>query len=195
MALHQTQRMEKKDIYDHLANIYLDSTLTDKSTTSSDNSRFKAFFFISVTIVLCLLLVIFFLMSKKKVISSQDALVLHPDVIKISYTFNPVKKEVYNVDLNKLNLSQYSSLVFACRNNNPHNNCAFRITLANTYNETSDTYITRIPNKWHEYTIELSDFKHISNWSAMKALTFSIEEWNSKEKQDAVFIENIRFVK
>jgi len=64
-----------------------------------------------------------------------------------------------------------------------------------TFKEKSEVYFKDIPHRWHEYRINLCEFKNVSDWSEMTNLLFTIEEWNVKEKRGVVFIDNVRLLK
>jgi len=109
--------MEKKDIYEHLAKIYLDNTPAYKDTKhKSEDYKIYIFVVIAVVIVVSSLFLIPFSRTPSNL---QTSLVLVPDPVKIQYRFDPVKKESYSFDLKRLNLAGYKSLVFSAKNLTP----------------------------------------------------------------------------
>ncbi len=186
--------MDKKEIYEHLAKIYLDASLK-KTKKSKDYPIFKNLFFFSLTCIFALLIVILPSVQRKTHLSSETALVLYPDIAKINFNFDPAKKEIFSLNLNKLNLLKYAKLGFSVKKNNYKDTTSLRIELSNGFKEKAEVYVKNIPNKWHDYKIDFSQFKNISDWSEMANLSFIIEEWNTKEDHGVVYIENIRVIK
>jgi len=189
--------MDKKDIYEHLANIYLDASLKKKKKSKKD-FKFRTLL-ISNLVILVLVFSsfsIFTVYRKSKLReTSQVELVLYPDVARINYNFDPAKKEIYSLNLKNLDLSHYKKLVFSVKKSKFKNNISLRVEFNNSYNEKAFVYVKNILTKWNEFVINLSEFRGISDWSEMSVLSFSVEEWNTKEKQDVLFLENIRVLR
>ena len=199
--------MVKKDIYEHLADIYLDVSSKKKNkNTKLPPKVFKNLFFISIAIIFSLtaLFIFIFLGNKNKYlftkwqeakpISSEFALVLQPDIVKINFHFDPARKETYSLDLSKINLQRFKTLAFSAKRANFKDNIALRIELTSAFKEKSEVYLKDIPHRWQEYKINFSDFKNISDWSKMSGLSFVIEEKNVKEKKGIIYLDNIRFL-
>jgi len=187
--------MDKKDIYEHLAKIYLDASSKKKQKNKPYEKIFKNLFLISVIFVAALSVGLFLTFLKHKPYNSEVALVLLPDVAKINFHFDPARKEIYAVSLNKLDLSRYNALAFSAKKDNPENTIALRVEFNSIYKEKSEIYFKDVPHKWRDYKINFSDFKGITDWSEMSNLAFAIEEWNAKEKRGVVYIDNVRLLK
>jgi len=186
--------MVKKDIYEHLADIYLDASSKKKKKSKKYQKNFKALFFISSIVILFLAAsLIGNLKSKGSPLNSEVALLVTPEVVKINFHFDPARKEWYSLNLNKLNLRRYKALVFSAKRANFKDNICLRVEFTNAFNEKSEVYIKDIPYKWGEYRIRLADFKNITDWSRMTGLAFIMEEWNVKEKRGLVYLDNVRF--
>lgn len=190
----------KKDIYEHLAKIYLDSSKQQKKRKKKHPIFLNANFLYLGIITLVLITSMFIftrvnLRSKYSTFKQQTALVLQPDVVKINYDFNAAKKEIYSVFLNNLNLSDYKTLAFSLKKFNPADKVSLRIELVNSFQESSEIYLKDIPQGWEEFKIALADFEKITDWNRCKELKFIAEEWNTKEKNNVIYIEEIRFLK
>ena len=98
--------MDKKDIYEHLAKIYLDASQKRKKSSQKYSQVFKNIFFISIAFVLGVSIFLFIRFNKNRSLNSQIAVVLCPDVVKINFHFDPARKETYSLSLNKLKLLQ-----------------------------------------------------------------------------------------
>ncbi|MCK9431032.1 MAG: hypothetical protein M0R17_13735 [Candidatus Omnitrophica bacterium] len=190
--------MDKKEIYEHLANIYLDAS----SKSSKKKRRSKAYPKPIRTIILVGLLMVLGLGSgvayshlNYRNHNAQIALFLYQDAAKINFNFDPAKKETFSLELKHLNLSKYKTLSFATRKTNPRDILALRIEFVNRFNEKSEIYVKDIQGKWTNHTVDLTRFAKINNWEQMKTLSFSVEEWNAKEKSGIVYIDNIKVTK
>ena len=187
--------MEKKDIYEHLAKIYLDASLKRKSKTKERTKLFKNLFVTSVAVTFVMGVFLIFNLFHNKGLFSQTALVLQPNAVKLNFHFDPAKKEQYSISLNNLNLNTYKTLAFSAKKINYKDNIPLRIEFSNTFRESSEFYLKNIPLKWQEFKIDLAKFKKVRNWSDMLSLDFAVEEWNVKEKKGVVYLDNIRFIK
>lgn len=188
--------MDKKDIYEHLANIYLDASSNKKKEKSKAAHGLKNYLVLGLAFTFSLS---FFFMGRfssghKPEVNTapQIALILYPDILKINFNFDPAKKETCTIALNKLNLSRYKTLGFSVKKDNPADIISLRVEFTNAYNEKAFIYLKDIAHIWTEYIIAFSDFKTISDWTEMKELTFIVEEWNAGEKKDIVYLENVR---
>lgn len=186
--------MEKKDIYEHLAKIYLDASLKRKKKPR-EYLTFKNLFFISAILALALIVSLAVTLNKNRPLKSEMALVLCPDVVKINFHFDSAKKEFYSIKLNKLDMTRFKSLGFALKKLNRYDRISLRVEFASAFKERSEIYIKDMPAQWQDYNILLSDFKNISDWSEMLSISFVVEEWNTRENKGIVYIDNIGLIK
>ncbi len=186
--------MVKKDIYEHLADIYLDASSKKRKKSKKYPKKFRTLFFISAaaTVFLAVSLIIS-LKGKNTFLQSEVALVVSPEPVKINFHFDPARKETYALNLNNLNLIRFKALAFSAKRANFNDNVALRIEFTNSFREKSEIYIKDIPHRWQEYKINFSEFKNINDWSNMTGLAFIMEEWNVKEKKGVVYLDNVRF--
>jgi hypothetical protein len=92
--------MNKKDIYEHLANIYLDASLKKKKK-SHKYSKFKTSVLLGLPVIFLFFLLLFFTplknkpffagLTKNKPINSELALLISADTAKINFNFDPAK--------------------------------------------------------------------------------------------------------
>ncbi|MBM3250259.1 MAG: hypothetical protein FJZ09_05380 [Candidatus Omnitrophica bacterium] len=190
--------MDKKDIYEHLAKIYLDASSKQrkKRKTGEYPKVFKQLFFVSVLLVVGLSISLAFTaLHKVKPYSSKIALVLINDPVKINFNFDPAKKETLTLNLNKLDLRPYQSLAFSAKTKDYKDSTKLRIEFTTAFREKSEVYIKDVPHKWQNYRVGLSDFRGVSDWSQVRELTFTVEEWNTRTKHGLVFVDNVRLEK
>lgn len=185
--------MDKKDIYEHLAEIYLDASWKKKQKVQK--KAWRKSFLLGITIfsgtIVILSAVIF---SRVRKPDSQIALVLKHDVTKINFNFDPAKKEIFSLALNRLNISRFKTLKFLVRKADYSDYITLRVEFTNGFKENAEVYLKDIPHKWKEYTVNLSDFGNISDWSQMVELAFIVEEWNTQNKSGMVYLDNIMLV-
>ncbi|MCM8800834.1 MAG: hypothetical protein NC912_02305 [Candidatus Omnitrophica bacterium] len=186
--------MNKKDIYEHLASIYLDTSKKKRKT--KEQTLYKKVFFISIIFVLGLTAFLTIPSIKRtSFIKSESILILKPDIVKLNFNFETAQKEVYSLNLKGMDLTRFKILAFSIKKSNFENDLSLRVEFNSAFKETSEVYLNDILHKWKECKINLSEFKNISDWSKMNNLSFIIETWNVKEKNGAVYIENIRLIK
>jgi len=186
--------MDKKDIYEHLAKIYLDAS-SKKKTPSPKYPFLKnpVYIVLVVVFVLSSLLSVYFL--QRKALKSQIALVIYPYPVKINFNFDPAQKEICSINLKKLNLSRFKALEFAVKKTEFSDNISLRIEFTNSFNENSEAYIKGVTNKWQMHRIKFSEFRNIKDWSDMTNLSFIVEQWNVQKKKGVVYIDNVRLVR
>ncbi len=188
--------MDKKDIYEHLANIYLDASSSKKKRKHKKDHKFKNLLFANLAITLSLGLFLFVNIHKNKPFTSSEiACPLYSDLIKINFNFGRLQKELYSIRLNSQNLSGYKALGFSLKKYNYKDKISLKIEFSNASNDKSSLYLKDIPHKWKEYRIALSDFKDLSDWTRMSKLSFSVQERGTKKLRDFICIDNIRVLR
>lgn len=187
--------MEKKDIYEHLAKIYLDASSKKKKKTKTYAKIFKNISIIIVFFVCGFIIALPLNLKKSKSYHSEVALVLLYDTAKVNFQFDPAKKETYSLDLKNLNLSKFKALGFSAKKTNSYDTISLRVEFINAFREKSEVYLKDIPHRWQDYMINLSEFKNISDWTEMTNLSFAIEEWNVRKKKGVVYLDNVRLLK
>ena len=187
--------MDKKDIYEHLARIYLDASSKRKNKSKLHPKLFKN---LSLAAITCIFALSLFLFSsgfhKNKPFDSEIALILAPDSLKINFNFDPARKETFTLCLNNLNLNRFKTLAFSAKKANPLDLISLKVEFISAFKERSEVYFKDLPHKWQDYKINLAEFKGISDWSEILNLCFSVEEWNAKQKKGVVYIDNVRLI-
>ncbi|MCX5706174.1 MAG: hypothetical protein NTW13_00615 [Candidatus Omnitrophica bacterium] len=187
--------MDKKEIYEHLAKIYLDASAKKKKRHKAYPGILKNLFIIGIFFIIGISGALFSLISKSKNTNSETALFIQIDPTKINFNFDPAKKEVYTINLNHLNLSRFKTLGFSVKNALPRNPVTLRIEFTNVFKEKSEVYLKEVPGKWLDFKISLAKFYNINDWSELERLSFIVEQWNVKEKKGVVYIDNVRLLK
>ncbi|MBM3255378.1 MAG: hypothetical protein FJZ08_03675 [Candidatus Omnitrophica bacterium] len=189
--------MDRKDVYDHLAKIYLDaSSKTKRKKRHKDNTKITQAFFVAGALALLSLMLVFLISARKsKELTSEIALIFAPEAVKINFNFDPAKKESYSLKLNNVNFKHFKVLAFSVRKASPGGNVSLRVELTNSFKEKSEVYLNNISEKWRDYRVNLIDFKGVSSWSKVAELAFIVEEWNASSKKGIVYVDNIRLLK
>ncbi|RKY31587.1 MAG: hypothetical protein DRP74_04595 [Candidatus Omnitrophota bacterium] len=190
--------MDKKDIYEHLARIYLEASSKKGKEPAKRPSKFlkNSFIIISVLTFGTLIFLLADLYKSRKVLNSGISLVLVEEAVKVNFHFDPAKKESYSVNLNNLDLSEYTGLIFSVKNSSSKDTqVTMKVEFANSFNERAEVYVKNLAGGWQDYKIDFSEFKNMSDWSKMKELSFVVEEWNVTSKKGVVYLDNIMLVK
>ena len=188
--------MDKKDIYEHLAKIYLDASYKKKKKNKKYLLASPRFSFLAIVFLAGITpLLINNLLLRQKNLKSETALILQNDASKINFNFNPAKKEIYSLSLNNLNIGYFKALAFSLKKVAQRDNISLRVEFANNFKEKSEFYLRNVPAKWQDYSIDLSNFRKISDWTEMSTLSFIVEQWNVKENKGIVYIDNIRLLR
>lgn len=192
--------MQKKEIYEHLAKIYLEAS-SKKSNKGKAKKNFQNPFFLGVVIMLVLSISSFLLYNKnvslndKVKISAERALVLQNNIIKLNFNFKPATKEIYSINLNKLDVRGFKAVGFSGRKSDFDDKIILKVEFSNVARQNSEYYIRNLKAyKWRDYKVALSDFKNITDWSQMTNLSFIIEDWNTQKKHGVVYIDNVRLL-
>ncbi|MCX7662083.1 MAG: hypothetical protein N2Z79_05325 [Candidatus Omnitrophica bacterium] len=183
--------MNKKDVYEHLAKIYLDASSKHKKKQIRKDLLYKNLIFISALILVVGAGYIYFVPRLRN--QGRISLVLTHEKIKINFHSAQAKTEAFVLNLNNLDLSRFKSLAFSARKLEPKDIISLRVEFRSIFNEIAFIYLKDIPEKWQSYNIKLSEFRGITNWSKIKELSFVIEEWNVRNEKSVVYLDNIRF--
>lgn len=190
--------MNKKEIYEHLANIYLDASSKSSRKKHKLRSYPKAIqgvIILGLVAALGLGSAITYFHINNLNPKGQIALFLYQDTAKINFNFDPAKKETLSLNLKQSNLSKYKTLGFTVRKTNAKDIISLRVEFINRFNEKSEVYLKDISSKWTEQRLNFSRFTKINDWSQMKMLAFSVEEWNTREKSGVVYLDDIMVLK
>ncbi|MBM3246658.1 MAG: hypothetical protein FJZ13_04970, partial [Candidatus Omnitrophica bacterium] len=90
--------MDKKDIYEHLATIYLDASLKKKKKkTKILPPLFNLPFFIFLFFIFGFTIILSAFINRNKSLDFQPSFVLQPAALKINFRFDPGPKETYSI--------------------------------------------------------------------------------------------------
>ncbi|MDO8748990.1 MAG: hypothetical protein Q7J72_07765 [Candidatus Omnitrophota bacterium] len=189
--------MEKNEVYDYLAKVYLDKQPLTRENKKAASWKRNALFLIVPSIVF--LIAYFFLKYPVRLYQPKNyylSISTADDFIKIKYYFNSagLKTKAYTIDLQDLDLSGFKALRFEARHLN-EGSLSLRIEIENSLKEASACYVSGLESAWKEFEVNLDEFHAISEWNKLKSLSFIVEEWNAQAKEDCVYINAIGFNK
>ncbi len=188
----------KKDIYEHLADIYLDASYKSKSKQKSKyHFRFKNLAFIGIAIISVPTIFLFTALNRQP---PSSALVLQPRIVTINLNTSAPQSEIHSISLDRKDLSRYKTLAFSVRKDSTYpSRLTLRVKLTSAQKQKAEIYLNPISSQWSEYTLKLNDFQSISSWSKMLNLSFIIDDrttrTNEKPQAGAVYIDNVRLLR
>lgn len=189
--------MEKSEVYDYLAQIYFDKK--KKKNKKAFYQKPVVLFLITITAIAPL----FYLSlrySVKLISPKRYSLYLATggNLIKINYDFtnnSTIRQEGYTLALENLNAEDFQSLHFNARRLNKGGPLHLKVEIENEFKERAFTYLSAINDTWKTFSINLDAFKGISHWNNLRRISFVAEEWNTENKKDVLYIEDISFQK
>jgi len=186
--------MDKKEIYEHLAKIYLDASKKKKRSSEIVAARdllFVAFFIVSISVVAIIITTV-----KSRSLSNDAPLFVNRQITKIiSHNSNPTRDEIVSFPLAELKLEGFSGLAFSARKMSPRDTLYLVIEFINFKKERSRVYLRSLDSDWKDFKLDFKEFSHISDWLSLARLSFSVEKRNRKAERGAVYISDIRFIR
>lgn len=196
--------MRNKEIYERIADTYLGKNNNKKNNSQRKNKRW----FISLTVINVLILfTVFFLykfvLSNPRVkegannkTSAAVYILSQRYPIRLTYDLNPPRLGIKNFtfSLPLVDAGRFSFLKLRVRGDaNFGFSALLKIDLKNQRSEKDSYYLKGISDRWQDFSIGLSEFKNITDWSNIAELSFVFEDWNVSEKTGILYIDNIRF--
>ena len=189
--------MNREDIYDHLAQVYLGKR---KQADIKKKKQFNAWLVINIFITVTIFAGVFygltaFLTQKGSTFEKNVIYSLHQGSIRVEYNFNsqfpPV--QTFSLSLSSLDASKYNKIQFALRGKEEGAPGVIKVVVRNDKGEISSYYVQGIGLGWGDYSIPLSEFKQISDWSNIIDVSFVLESWNVVNKKGVVLIDDVNF--
>ncbi len=191
----------KHDIYEHLAEIYLDASYKTKKKSRASRFRLKNLVFIGIAVISAPTIYLFAALNRP-VVTPSNAFVVQPQIEQLQFSPNQEQNETYSINLDRRDLRRYKTLAFSVRKDEQHTgNLMLRVRLTSSLKQTSEIYIKSVSYKWEDVTMNLKDFSNISDWSRILNLSFIPEEprpaqsWKNKSDGGTVYINNVRFLR
>lgn len=189
--------MEKNEVYDYLARIYLDKQPKAQEERKGGLQRigFPVFLIVAVILVLSSYFVWRYPVRLVKPQAQSLQINTGSQLIKIKYNFNnsDLKREGYGLNFANLDVSKFSVLEFQARHQTKYGPLNLRVEIESQRGEKAVCYVSGITAKWNSFKIKLDDFSGISQWQELTRVSFVVEEWNALNKEDTVYLDEIHF--
>ena len=188
----------RPEVYEQLARTFL-----DKKKSKPEKKSLSSFWLIvgicTISVLLLAIISLFFIRERTSILEKSLYIALDKTPAVISYNFNNPNADrikAASFSLGNTDISKYGFLSFRLRLSKQASlDSAIKVQLENSFKEASHTYIKGVSSQWRRFSLPLSEFKHISDYTAIQSLSFVIEGWNLADKENKVLIDEIRFVK
>ena len=189
--------MNRDEIYDHLAQVYLGKR---KEADVKHKKQYDVWLFINILIIIIVFAsatygLTAFLTRKSPDLRSHVLYTLHKGPIQIPYNFreesNPIKE--FTLAVETIDATKYSKLAFRARAKEEGNPGIVKVVLRNTRNEVAYYYISGVDFDWKTYSIPFTEFKDITEWQGLVDISFVLESWNVEKDKGILLIEEIVF--
>ncbi len=186
-----------KEIYERIADTYLGKRNNKQHRAKAKKRKWVIAF--ALTCSLVLVTVVF--LSSSAFFSRQNTgasiyVLSERYPLRLVYDLNPpqlgIKKFSYALPKIDAKSARYLSLRIKGAKFSGFTNI-LRIEIENIRHEKDTYYIRDITNKWQDFSIELSNFAKITEWSKITGLSFIFEDWNVSSKNGIIYVDNIRF--
>lgn len=194
--------MNREDIYDHLAQVYIgkrkNQQIEDKKKTRK--REFGAWLLINIIITIMIFSsavygLTAFLTRRGSSLRSNVIFDLYQGPVKIEYNFReavaPTKS--FSLTLPPLDAGQYSKIHFRMRAREEGSPGIVKVIFRNQLNEEAVYYLNDVSRDWRDFSVDLNEFKRITDWTQLKDLSFTLESWNVEDKKGVILIEDIYF--
>ncbi len=188
--------MTRDEIYDHLASVYLDKRAKVEVKKVKTPSAWLAINIVLTALILTS--VVFgltaFLTRRDDLLKSRVIYALTNSPIRLTYNVGegyPQAKDL-KIALPPVDAAKYSRLNLTVKAAGGGNPGMLKIVLSNAKNEHASYYLQGIKTKWQDYSISF-DQLDLTDWKALKDISFVIEAWNAQKADGTVFIDNISF--
>lgn len=189
--------MEKNEVYDYLARIYLDKQPKAREASKSGLRRIGLPVFLIVAVII--FLGFYFVWRYPVMLVKPQIQSLHinagSQLITIKYDFSKsdLKRQGHSLDFADLDVSRFGALEFQARRQTKYGSLNLRVEMENRLKEKAVCYVSGITGKWDSFKIRLNDFSGISEWTGLTRVSFVVEEWNALNKEDTVYLDEIHF--
>ncbi len=195
-------KMDKEEIYEHLAQVYLGKKSQQQVETKKNINilrlpkEVKAFLMVFAVALTFYTLTAFF-SKRDENLKTNILFALNNSPIRLTYNLNDPFPQVkdFSITIPKIDIAKYKSLNFSMRGLEEGYPDIVKVVLKNKKNEIAFKYIEGVNLKWKQHSIALEDFSGITDWSALSEVSFVLEAWNVKKKKGIILIEDICFSK
>jgi hypothetical protein len=191
--------VEKSEVYDYLAKIYLDKQPAVPAARGSNHNPALWKKYLLILIIPAIAIPALYLLARPlkssltRARSVYIATANEPIKIKFNFSDSQIKKQGEAIALSDLDVSDFKYIQLRLRRQKKYGALSLRVEAENGLKENASYYLTGLSNNWQDYKIALGEFKEITRWDILRRVSFTIEEWNAENKEDCVYIDEIRF--
>lgn len=192
--------MEKSEVYDYLAKIYLDKQPAVPTAKGGNHNPALWKKYLLILIIPAIAIPALYILAARplkfsipKAHSIYIATANEPIKIKFNFTDSEIKKQGEAIALSDLDVGNFKYLQLRLRRQKKYGALSLRVEVENGLKENASYYLTGLNNNWHSYNIALGEFKEITRWDTLRRVSFIVEEWNAENKEDCVYIDEIKF--
>ncbi len=189
--------MNRDEIYDHLAQVYLGKK---KKIDRQKKSQFNVWLLINALIAAIIFAsatygLTAFLAQKNDAFKMNVLFSLHQGLARLEYNFKEsfVSEESLALSVPAMDASKYNSLTFKIRAKEEGSPGILKVVLRNKRNEEASYYVRNIDLNWQTVSIPLDEFYQITDWNSLKDVSFVLEVWNVEDKKGIVLIDDVNF--
>lgn len=192
----------KKEISDHLAEIFFEKKKRSSKHAKKPFSRrvLVLFFLIFLLLSVAGFKLLYFHTDELVKLESNIRLVKHDGPYRVGFDFRERRAsrvETFTLEMPEIDLRDYRKLRFSLRllGEDSQREGTIKVSLINARKEISSLYVQNVGHSWTGVEIPCENFQSISDWSNLRQLAFSLEEWNIRPKKGSLLIDEIEFVK
>jgi hypothetical protein len=189
--------MNRDEIYDHLAKVYLGKKNSVQETKKKKlNAAWLMLNIISTLLILVSSFYGFTAFLNRQQVDLKNRVVysLNNNPIRIAYNldypFPPVK--TFSLPIPSRDLSKFSKLNLSVRGMEEGFPGVVKLVLSNQRNEKATYFIEDVGLSWQHLTIPLDKFK-MADLTSVTDVAFVLESWNVENKTGIVLIDDISF--
>ena len=188
--------MNRDEIYDHLAQVYLGKR--EHVEIQKPKPRPSAWLVINVVITAFILTSVVygltaFLTQRKEAFKSRVVYALNNSPIRLTYVVGGDYPQVKSLTIAvpEVDVGKYRRLNLSLRSmsGNPG---VLKVVLKNSRDEQASYYLQGLRPRWQDYSIAFDEM-NLTDLKSLKDISFVVEAWNAKDPSGAVLIDNISF--
>jgi hypothetical protein len=189
--------MTRDEIYDHLAKVYLGKREGIESIKPKKQP--PSWLVINLVITVFILASVFwgltaFLTQRNDLLKSRVIFTLTNSPIRLSYNVGEGMPQVkaLSIAVPSVDVQKFKRMNVSLRGLKDGNPKVLKIILTNTKEETAVYYLQDLNPRWREYSLAFDDL-NLTDWEALRDISFVVEAWNADKPSGTVLIDNISF--
>ncbi len=190
--------MTRDEIYDHLAQVYLGKR-ENAVEIKAPKKKPHVWLVMNVAITAFILVSVFygltaFLTQRNDLLKSRIIYALNNSPIRLSYSVGGKYPQVksLSIAIPPVDVSRFSKINVSLKGASDAEHGVLKMVLTNAREEKASYYLQGIKTRWQDYSISFEQL-NLTDWKALKDVSFVVEAWNTKENNGTILIDNISF--